>query len=159
MQHEESMREANNSSNSRLTAPQDFMTPLYPHLSYLSSSTSATGYPVVELLYTVQPSNCNGLGNLHGGATSTLFDYCTTIAVAPLAKPGFWSMLGVSRTLNVTYLQPVPGGTRVVIECSVEHIGKRLCSLRGVMRRESDGVVLATCEHGKVNTDAPVSKV
>ncbi|CZS92237.1 related to thioesterase family protein [Rhynchosporium agropyri] len=107
--------------------------------------------------YTVQPSHCNRLGNLHGGCTSTIFDMCTTSALAPIAKPGFWAFAGVSRTLNVTYLRPVPVGEKVLVESEVVHAGKRLCSLMGVIRRESDGAVLATCEHGKVSIDPPAS--
>jgi acyl-coenzyme A thioesterase PaaI-like protein len=64
----------------------------------------------------------------------------------------------VSRTLNTTYLRPAPLGTEVRIECEIVQLGQRLCTLRGTMRRASDGAVLATCEHGKVNTD-PVAKV
>jgi hypothetical protein len=37
----------------------------------------------------------------------------------------------------------------VLVESEVVHAGKRLCSLKGVMKRESDGAVMATCEHGK----------
>lgn len=64
-----------------------------------------------------------------------------------------WEFAGVSRTLNVTYIRPVAAGVKVLIECEVVHAGKRLCSLKGVMKRENDGAVMATCEHGKVSID------
>jgi acyl-coenzyme A thioesterase 13 len=66
---------------------------------------------------------------------------------------------GVSRTLNTTYIRPIPAGTTVLIESEVIHAGKRLCSLQGVMKRESDGAVLATCEHGKVSIDPQNNKL
>jgi acyl-coenzyme A thioesterase PaaI-like protein len=50
----------------------------------------------------------------------------------------------VSRTLNVTYLRPVPAGEEVLIESTVVHAGKRLCLIKGEMRRRRDGAVLAT---------------
>jgi acyl-coenzyme A thioesterase 13 len=105
----------------------------------------------------------NFLGNLHGGCTSTLFDVCTTFPLQLISRPGFWQYGGVSRTLNVTYLRPVPVGTIVDVECEIIHAGQRLSSLRGVMRiAMSDGTkgpVLATCEHAKFNTDPPVQKL
>ncbi|KAI6712749.1 hypothetical protein PZA11_002042 [Diplocarpon coronariae] len=118
-------------------------------------SASSSGH--VVFLYTVQPSHCNRLGNLHGGCSSTIFDFCTTAALAPIAQPGFWVFAGVSRTLNVTYIRPIPVGERVLVECEVVHAGKRLCSLKGTMRSEKDGKVLATCEHGKVSVDPPAA--
>jgi len=69
-----------------------------------------------------------------------------------------WEFAGVSRTLNVTYIRPVPAGVKVLIDCEVVHAGKRLCSLKGVMKRESDNAVMSICEHGKVSID-PVAKV
>jgi acyl-coenzyme A thioesterase 13 len=41
----------------------------------------------------------------------------------------------------------------VIIECEVVHAGKRLCSLKGEMKRKKDGAIMATCEHGKVSID------
>ncbi|KAK0128955.1 hypothetical protein ONS95_000898 [Cadophora gregata] len=123
----------------------------------LESASSNPGRTVFS--YTVQPSHCNRLGNLHGGCTSTIFDFCTTATLAPIAKPGFWAYAGVSRTLNVTYIRPVPLGEKVLIESEVVHAGKRLCSLMGTIKRASDGAVLATCEHGKVSIDPPVAKI
>lgn len=66
---------------------------------------------------------------------------------------------GVTRTLNVTYLRPVPLGETVLVECEVVHAGKRLCALKGVMKRESDGAILTSCEHGKVSIDPEVGKL
>ncbi|PBP19616.1 thioesterase superfamily protein [Diplocarpon rosae] len=114
-------------------------------------SAAASGH--VVFVYTVPPAHGNPLGNLHGGCTATIFDVCTTAALAPVARPGFWVGAGVSRTLHVTYLRPIPVGERVLVECEVVHAGRRLCTLKGTMRRETDGKVLAICEHGKVSSD------
>jgi acyl-coenzyme A thioesterase 13 len=78
------------------------------------------------------------------------------VPLALVARKGYWARMGVSRTLNVAYLRPAPVGTEVLVECEIMQIGKRLCTVRGVLKRASDGVVLATCEHGKVNTDLEV---
>lgn len=32
--------------------------------------------------------NINGV--MHGGAAGVIFDMCTTVALAPLSKPGYW---------------------------------------------------------------------
>lgn len=103
--------------------------------------------------FRIQPSHTNRLGNLHGGCAATVFDVCTSLPLALVARPGFWSYLGVSRTLSTTYLRPAAAGTEVRVECEVVQVGRRLCALRGVMRRADDGAVVATCEHTKVNTD------
>jgi acyl-coenzyme A thioesterase PaaI-like protein len=71
-------------------------------------------------------SNVNGV--MHGGAAGVIFDMCTTTALGPLAKPGFWEYVlppfsfeknsltpksflgGVTRTLNISYLRAIPVG-------------------------------------------------
>jgi len=105
------------------------------------------------------PSHCNRLGNLHGGCTATIFDFCTTTALAPIVRPGYWQYAGVSRGLSVTYVRPVPEGEKVLVESEVVSAGKRMCVLKGVMKRESNGEVLAICEHGKVSIDPPTPKI
>ena len=112
--------------------------------------------------FTVQPQHCNRLGTLHGGAAGTLFDLCTTLPLVLVSRPGFWQLLGVSRTLNVTYLRPAVVGTRVRIECEIVQVGKRVCTLRGVMRSAEEwegeaGLVIGLCEHGKMNIDPGAS--
>ncbi|KAI6364514.1 hypothetical protein MCOR25_005645 [Pyricularia grisea] len=117
------------------------------------ASPRSEGLAMATFTYTVQKQHCNRLGNLHGGAAATLFDYCTTMPLCLIAKPGFWSMLGVSRNLSVTYLRPIPLGQTIFIECDIIAAGGRLCALRGTMRRAEDGVVMATCEHEKASIE------
>ena len=101
------------------------------------------------------------LGSLHGGATALIFDVCTTLAIALVHKEGWWEMLGVSRTLNVSYLGAVREGEEVEVEAEIVGMGKRMCLIRGVMWKVGKegggkGEIVATCEHGKVNVDARV---
>lgn len=141
---------------------QEWTNALIPYLHVTSCNPAPATpqqHPSVTFSFTVHPQHTNRLGNLHGGASATLFDFCTSCALALVSKPGYWYYLGVSRTLNTTYLRPAIGGTTVKIECEIVQIGKRICTLRGTMRRSDDDVVLAVCEHGKVNTDPEVAKV
>ncbi|AEO67047.1 uncharacterized protein THITE_110127 [Thermothielavioides terrestris NRRL 8126] len=131
---------------------QEWTSRLFPSLA-VHSVSSDPARPAVTFSFTVERQHCNRLNNMHGGCTASLFDLCTSCVLALISRPGYWSFLGVSRTLNTTYLRPVPEGSAVLIECEITQVGQRLCSLRGVMRRASDGAVLATCEHGKVNND------
>ncbi len=177
------------------------MTPFIPHLTLVSADDyDGAGMPAhshhtpprAVFGYTVRDEHCNRMGNMHGGATATLFDFCTSLAQAMVPRQAAvadiadeegreerdkkdggsdesnpdnvallksWAPLGVSRTLAVTYVRPAPSGTAVLVECDLVHMGRRMSSLRGTLRRASDGAVLATCEHGKVIPDVPVSKV
>ncbi|KAI0180713.1 HotDog domain-containing protein [Hypoxylon sp. FL1284] len=140
----------------------EWMTTIMPHLSIVSHSSSPP-HPNIVFRFDVQPVHSNGLGNLHGGCAATIFDACTTLPLHLISKPGFWQYTGVSRTLNVTYLRPIPVGTAVNIKCEVLHAGRSLCALRGEMRAAAkdgrDGPLLAVCEHGKASTDPPAEKL
>jgi acyl-coenzyme A thioesterase 13 len=100
----------------------------------------------------------NRLGTLHGGATATLFDICTTTALVPVARVGFWQYAGVTRSLNVSYMRPVPIGSTVRVVSTVTHAGKRLASIRGELR-DMQGKLLAFCEHLKATNDPPAEKL
>ncbi|OTA53709.1 hypothetical protein K449DRAFT_389711 [Hypoxylon sp. EC38] len=140
----------------------EWMTNISPYLSIVSYSSSPP-HPSITFKFTVQPIHDNGLGNLHGGCASTIFDVCTSQPLHLISKPGYWQYTGVSRTLNVTYLRPVPVGSVVHIKCEVLHAGRNLCALRGEMRAVTEdgreGPLLVVCEHGKANTDPPAEKL
>jgi acyl-coenzyme A thioesterase 13 len=78
---------------------------------------------------------------------------CTSMAVAPVSRAGFWDQGHVSRTLNCTYMRPAVMGEECLVESEVVHLGKRMGVVRGVIKRKKDGVVLYTCEHGKATVD------
>lgn len=134
---------------------QTWNSKLTPYTKIVSVSTDPL--PSVTFSFTAQPHHSNGSENMHGGAIATLFDWSTSMPLAIVCKPGYWSFLGVTRTLNVTYLRPLPVGTEVLIENELVHAGRSLSLSRGVIRRKSDGAILATCEHNKANTDPPVA--
>ena len=77
------------------------------------------------------PGLCNPIQRMHGGAVSLLADMTTTMATAPIASEGFWEFGGVTRTLNITMLQPIPRGAELLVECKLKSIGKRLCRFAG----------------------------
>jgi acyl-coenzyme A thioesterase 13 len=116
---------------------------------------SATATPTcsVTLEMDVLPKYGNRMDNMHGGAVAVVFDMCTTMCTGPIARKDFWWFGGVSRKLDVTYLRPVNVGSRIVIECELLQIGKRLATIRGVMRDKSDGKILAVAEHNKASID------
>jgi acyl-coenzyme A thioesterase 13 len=87
---------------------------------------------------TVLPFYGNRMSNMHGGALALVFDMCTTICTGPIARKDFWWFGGVSRKLDVTYLRPVKVGSIIVIECEVLQIGRRLATIRGVVRDVSN---------------------
>ncbi|KAJ6783437.1 hypothetical protein PWT90_01684 [Aphanocladium album] len=125
----------------------------------LVSIKSDRPHPAVTFSFLVDECHNNATGNMHGGAIATLFDWATSMPLALIAKPGFWSYMGVTRNLAVSYLRPAPVGTECLLEAEVVSAGRSLALLKGTLRRKSDGAILATCTHDKVNTDPPPSKM
>lgn len=79
--------------------------------------------PRVVSRLTVTLAMCNPAGTLHGGAISTLFDVCTTVALATARR---WEMFGVTRTLSTTCLAPVFPGDEIEVEGEVLQMGKKM---------------------------------
>src|SRR4051812_1582454 len=98
-------------------------------LKVISATSITKPSPSAKVIYSliVTPALLNPRGTMHGGCVATLVDMCTSLAIAPLVTKDFWHFSGVTRTLGVTCLKPVPGGAEVRFECVVEGIGKRLC--------------------------------
>lgn len=92
-------------------------------------------------------SNNRVAKTIHGGAVATFFDMATSMAV--IACKDTWEDTGVTRNLNVTYFRPPIEGEQITIESEVLQLTKRLATIKGVMRRASDGTVLAICQHDK----------
>ncbi|CAF9918145.1 MAG: hypothetical protein ALECFALPRED_000572 [Alectoria fallacina] len=120
-------------------------------------SASLTPKPQAVTRLTVTLAMCNISGTLHGGAISTLFDVCTTVALATARRKGYWEMAGVTRTLSTTCLSPVFPGDEIEIEAEVAHIGKKLAHILAKMTLVSNGKLVATGVHDKANIDHPAA--
>ena len=127
-----------------LTYAKDFfenMLTLRPNHSFASElakamtlvSASLTPKPRLVTRLTVTPAMCNYFGTLHGGAVCTLFDVCTTLALATARK---WEVPGVTRTLSTTCLVPVFPGEEVEIVGELVQVGKKL----GKREREFENI-------------------
>jgi acyl-coenzyme A thioesterase 13 len=125
--------------------------------SVLSSATvesdTSNAKAVWKIDVPVLCSNNRTTKNTHGGAIATFFDNATSMAV--FACKNAWEDSGVTRSLNVTYFRPPVEGEPITIECEVLQLAKRLATIRGVMKRDSDGTVLAICQHDKYRPSRP----
>lgn len=85
------------------------------------TNAEVTGPKTARLTFefTVPKFYTNTMDNLHGGAQATIYDIATTLALIPIAEPGFWFLGGVSRILSVTYLRPAPVGEKLIVETEV----------------------------------------
>lgn len=120
-------------------------------MTVVSASLDPNPRAVTRL--TVTLAMCNVSGTLHGGAISTLFDVCTTVALATARREGFWEMAGVTRTLSITCLLPVFPGEEIEIVGEVVQIGKKLAHILAKMTLVRNGKLLATGVHDKANID------
>jgi acyl-coenzyme A thioesterase 13 len=109
----------------------------------------------IEWEMTILPTHANKSGNLHGGCAATILDNVTSTTLLTIAKPGSFDGAQVSRTITMSYLRPVPIGTKVKIECEVIAGGKNTANLWGAIKT-MDGKTCVTCVHDKVifNSDS-----
>jgi len=124
----------------------DYASQIMSSVSYISGSPTP---PTIILELTISPFLGNMGANLHGGAASTILDNCTSTALHVLSPADPGSFGSVSRTLTVTYLRPVPVGTRVRVESEVVTHGRTTANIRGTIRT-LDGKVCVSCVHDKV---------
>ncbi|EKD16307.1 putative thioesterase family protein [Drepanopeziza brunnea f. sp. 'multigermtubi' MB_m1] len=111
---------------------------------------SPAGTATFEFVVGERYANVNGV--MHGGAAGVIFDMCTTTALGPLARPGFWDFLGgVTRALNISYLRAIPVDTTVRIHSRVLQVGKTMALIRGEMTSLDGEKVYCTAEHHKVS--------
>ena len=119
------------------------------------TAASMSPYPNVTTRHIVTSSQCNQMRNLHGGAYGTIFDTVTSFPLALMRAEGFWTMVGVSRTLNIAFLDSAQEGDILEVSAELVKVGKRMAHLRAVMRKVDSngevGKIIATCEHGKVH--------
>ena len=119
------------------------------------TAASMKPHPNVTTRHFITSSLCNQMGNLHGGAYAIILDTVTSFPLALVRAQGFWTMVGVSRTLNIAYLDSVREGDTVEVFSELVKVGKRMAHLRAVMRKIDErgvpGNIVATCEHGKVH--------
>lgn len=117
----------------------------------LVSATSTLEKTAVTFSLKGGPNLTNRLQSIHGGAVALIYDMCTTMCTAPLAKKGFWQFGGVSRNLSVTFMRPATLDMDIVVECEVLQMGARLATIRGQMRDRSTGNLLSVAEHNKAS--------
>jgi acyl-coenzyme A thioesterase 13 len=120
--------------------------------SKITSVSAETDTANAKITYslTIPPLYANNpiAKTTHGGAIATWFDMATSMAV--IACKNTWEEgTGVTRNLNVTYFRPPVEGEEITIESEVMQLTKRLATIKGVMKRVSDGTVLAICQHDK----------
>ncbi|EDX08962.1 acyl-coenzyme A thioesterase 13 [Drosophila simulans] len=88
--------------------------------------------------FTVANEHLNRQGTLHGGLTATIVDNCTTYA---LMSKG--SHPGVTANLNVSYIAAAKPGEIIEIDCNTVRAGKKMAYLDCILRRKSDGKIIA----------------
>lgn len=72
------------------------------------------------------------------------------MAAAPASSESFWEFGGVSRTLSITLLAPMPKGSVIEVDCKLVKVGKRLSLIRCEFRDKQTRELMALGEHGKV---------
>lgn len=119
--------------------------------------------------FPVEYEYCNPADLLHGAAQCLAYDTAMAYLPFPLAKRGFWEEMGFTRNFSINFLRTAKLGEWVRMEMEVSlgslrlpvkvltlslivQIGKTMCLLQGVMKRERDGATISTCEQNKYNS-------
>ncbi|KAF2724961.1 hypothetical protein K431DRAFT_281434 [Polychaeton citri CBS 116435] len=127
---------------------------LWRDVVIVSASQSSVTMAKAKFKLTFPHTFGNREGYIHGGATATLLDGLTSAVLSIIARSNFWQNHNDSRNLAVTFFKTVQEGEEVIIDCQIDHAGRRLAAIRGVMKSVRDGETIAVCLNDKVNTDS-----
>ncbi|KAF2167062.1 hypothetical protein M409DRAFT_54274 [Zasmidium cellare ATCC 36951] len=128
------------------------------NLEFTDAEQRSKTHARVSFRFPVLHEYLNHAGDLHGGSLGMIFDIVASWPMFLIASPDLWPYPGVTRRLSYTLLSPVKEGEMVLAEGETVHVGKRLALLMGVLKRERDGAIVATCEHERYNTIPPQMK-
>ena len=106
----------------------------------------------LKFQWTIDETQINPYGTLHGGYISFLADYTTSTALAIINNKN----AGVSVDLSVTFLNTAKVGETVYIETECKKLGKRLAFLEFDLKN-SEGKLLATAKHTKFVGDGVIN--
>ncbi|MGN0712675.1 MAG: PaaI family thioesterase, partial [Anaerovoracaceae bacterium] len=82
----------------------------------------------------------NRVGGLHGGIMASMLDHaCGLTATAWL---GHWAP---TMSINIDYIRPAEIGDHLLAAATVVSLGRRLIRMRGELRSEETGKVVAAC--------------
>lgn len=86
----------------------------------------------------------NRYNTLHGGCSATIVDTVGTAAIATVHQD-----LGVSLSININYISPMPSGEKVSVEATVVKVGKTVATVKVELRRKSTDQLIAVGIHTK----------
>ncbi|KAI9501457.1 hypothetical protein GGI25_001999 [Coemansia spiralis] len=95
----------------------------------------------VTFSFTVDPTDCNTWGTIHGGCVFTVFNAAGKIAAAVVAN-GARGL--VSTDLTTNYLAGVPAGSTVTVEMDCLRATRSIAFLRGSIR-DASGALCYIC--------------
>ncbi|RSH88539.1 uncharacterized protein EHS24_001084 [Apiotrichum porosum] len=106
----------------------------------------------------VQPEWGNPMGAMHGAAVAWVVDTCTSAAIVALHTPEFWGPPmtgGVSLTLDTSFFNAAPVGTKIRILVTMERLSPTLANLRCDITEWDTGRRLSSGTHCKTWRPAP----
>lgn len=100
----------------------------------------------------VDPSFCNYMGSIHGGALTTILDCATTLAILKVDKN---LRKSVSAELNFSFMNPATIKDHILIRAECTKVGKTLAFTQGDIFIEETLKMVGRGQHLKAMLDQP----
>ncbi|KAJ7645042.1 HotDog domain-containing protein [Mycena polygramma] len=116
---------------------------------------ASTGIAESEMVTEIEVTEnmCNVFSTMHGGCAAFLLDPTTLFAMVLLGRAKGFDGAGVSTSMNVSWHNPAPLGSRLIITtCSVYHDGRARLA-RCEMRDQGTGKLIVSGTHALVNSE------